>query len=158
MMMMGWMMNLMTDLKVIDLVTMTHTYCYVLAHIQLVLKFVAGPPRGVHLECDDENVNTIAALELAVAQVRHRVITLDSHHDDDEDNSSDDPESASRHMIKTPSGNWISKSSAVVMLRELWINAGKKPLSADRLKRIEQCARTMQEYRDSVEEHGGDYL
>ena len=59
-----------------------------------------------------------------------------------------------KHKIKTPSGKWISKTTAVIMLREL-ITGDQKKVSADRLRRIEQCASVAASYTKTVLEHGG---
>ena len=46
--------------------------------------------------------------------------------------------SGCQHKIKTPNGRWLSKETAICMLREAFDADGK--ISKDRLKRIVQCA------------------
>ena len=62
-----------------------------------------------------------------------------------------------RHMIRTPSGKMISKATAVIMLKELFLTGGRE-LSKDRLKRIEQCASSSQKINQQLVEHNGSHL
>ena len=103
----------------------------------------SAPEGGVRLECAEEPVRPLDMLDLAVSRIRDRVVSGAAPED-------------RKYMIQTPKGNWINKATAVVMLRELWVNRGSKSLSADRLKRIEQSASTARSYFTQVEEHGGE--
>lgn len=71
---------------------------------------------------DDDDVQQVQ-LDFAVNNIRNAVENTDDH---------------GRHMIKTPNGRWMSKETAIVMLREAFDTDGK--ISKDRLKRIVQCA------------------
>ena len=73
------------------------------------------------------------------------------------DSVNEDDEDAPRHMIQTPSGKKISKATAVIMLKELYL-AGSKELSKDRLRRIEQCAASSQIINQQLVEHDGSHL
>ena len=61
-----------------------------------------------------------------------------------------------RRMIRTPSGKLISKSTAVIMLKEMFLIGSE--LSKDRLKRIEQCAASSQIVNQQLVEHDGTHL
>lgn len=61
-----------------------------------------------------------------------------------------------RHMIRTPSGKLISKSTAVVMLKEAFLH--ESSMSKDRLKRIEQCASFASTINQQLVEHDGRCL
>ena len=61
-----------------------------------------------------------------------------------------------RRTITTPSGKSISKTTAVLMLRELFLSGNT--LSKDRLKRIEQCASAAKEYTSQLMDHDGTQL
>ena len=58
------------------------------------------------------------------------------------------------HMIKTPNGRLISKTTAVCMLREAFDNSGV--LSKDRLTRIQQCAQRARMDVTALSEHDED--
>ena len=106
---------------------------------------------------DEESDHTEMLLENAVASIHDDVVNEDSTADLTDDlTAADTPTSRPKHMIMCPSGKWISKTTAVIMLRELMTGKVKK-ISADRLRRIEQCATVAAEYTKSVEEHGGSY-
>lgn len=94
---------------------------------------------------DDAPDHTMMLLDHAVASIRDDVVTAD-----------EGEVSQCKHMIRSPKGKWISKTTAVVMLRECCTT--KVKVSADRLKRIEQCASVAASYTRSVEEHGGKLL
>ena len=76
---------------------------------------------------DDDPMIQGVQIDFAINNIRNAV-----------EYDSDESVITQRHMIKTPSGKFLSKETAICMLREQFDSDGK--ISKDRLQRIVQCA------------------
>ena len=97
-------------------------------------------------ESDDDPLVQRAQINFAIDNIRAA----------SEDNVDDVSGTSTRHRIKTPNGRWLSKETAVVMLREAFDCDGK--ISKDRLKRIVQCAQRSQQDVSHLPEFDGDSI
>ena len=96
---------------------------------------------------EDENLHQVQ-IDYAVESIRRDV-------EGDDDTASDTAgEEVPTHMIKTPNGRVISKTTAVCMLREAFDSNGV--ISKDRLTRIQQCAQRAKMDVSGLSEHDED--
>ena len=102
-------------------------------------------------EPDDDPFVTQAQLDYALENIGAAVV----QHQTSSQQTTDSPPTK-RHMIRTPSGKFISKETAICMLREAFDTDGK--ISKDRLRRIVQCAQRSQQDVACLVDHDGDSL